>query len=208
MHNILLIGPQGSGKGTQAKLVKDLFNIPHISTGDLFREAIASKTELGKVAEQYINDGNLVPDDITFGIIKKRLEKTDCEAGYVLDGFPRTLSQAHALDDITALTHVLEIFISDDVSVDRISKRRLCTKCSLIYGLNRIPKTSNICDKCKGKLVQRDDDKPFAIKKRLETYHDLTEPLLEYYKPRDIVHKIDGVGSVDDVFKRVKKVFE
>lgn len=199
--NIILLGAQGSGKGTQAKFLSEKYGIPHISTGDIFREAAEKKTELGLKAKSHWEKGSLVPDEITIGIVKERLSRPDCGKGFVLDGFPRTLEQAKALDDITEIDYVLELKIPDAISIERLSKRRVCKKCQAPYGHEA--KMPEQCKKCGGKLIQRSDDKPEAIKKRLAVYHDETEPLLEYYRPREIVHVIDGTKNVSEVFAEI-----
>ncbi len=199
--NIILLGAQGSGKGTQAKYMSEKYCIPHISTGDILREAAEKKTELGLKAKGFMEKGALVPDKIIMGIIKERISMPDCGQGFILDGFPRTLEQAKALDDITEIDFVLELKIPDEISVERLSKRRVCEKCQAPYGFEA--KLPEQCKKCGGKLIQRSDDKPEAIMKRLAVYHDETEPLLEYYKPREIVHAIDGTKSVSEVFAEI-----
>lgn len=199
--NIILLGAQGSGKGTQAKYISEKYSIPHISTGDMLREAVEKKTELGLKAKSHMDTGSLVPDKIIIGIIKERISRLDCAQGFILDGFPRTLEQAKALDDITEIDFVLELKIPDEISIERLSKRRVCEKCQAPYGYEAM--LPEKCKKCGGKLIQRSDDKPDAIKKRLDVYHDETEPLLEYYKPREIVHVIDGTKSVSEVFAEI-----
>ncbi|MEM4263698.1 MAG: adenylate kinase [Candidatus Woesearchaeota archaeon] len=201
---IILLGPQGSGKGTQAKYISEKYCIPHISTGDILRDAVEKKTELGLKAKSYMDKGVLVPDAVIIGIMKERISRPDCGTGFVLDGFPRTLAQAKALDEITEIDFVLELRIPDEVSVERLSKRRVCEKCQAPYGYEA--KMPIKCKKCGGKLIQRSDDKPEAIKKRLAVYHEETEPLLEYYRPRDIVHAIDGTKTVSEVFNEIVSV--
>ena len=200
---IVLIGPQGSGKGTQAKLLKEKFGIPHISTGDIFREAIAEKTELGLKAKEIIDKGNLVPDEITNKIVKERLQKEDCKKGFILDGYPRNINQAKALDSFAKIDYAVEIFVPDEISIKRLSSRRQCPKCGAIYGLDIPPKKDNICDKCGAELYQRDDDRPEAIKKRLEVYHKETEPVLDYYREKGILVRVDGTKPIKDVFEDI-----
>ncbi|MCX8146903.1 MAG: adenylate kinase [Candidatus Woesearchaeota archaeon] len=201
---IVLIGPQGSGKGTQAKMLQEKFNIPHISTGDIFREAISKGTEIGKKAKAIIESGKLVPDEITNKIVEERLKQDDCKNGFILDGYPRNLNQAKALDSFSKIDYVIEIDVPDKISVKRLSSRRQCKKCGAIYGITLIPKEEGICDKCGSELYQRDDDRPDAIKKRLEIYHKETEPILEYYRKKGILIRVDGTGSVENVFKEIK----
>src|SRR3989338_371977 len=204
--NIILIGPQGSGKGTQAKMISEKYSIPHISTGDLFRDAIKRGTALGAKAEKYINQGILVPDEIVINLVKERISKHDCKTGFILDGFPRTLSQAKMLDSIVKINCVLNININDSVSIARLSSRRQCRKCGEIYGKEVKPKIEGRCDKCKSELYQRDDDKPEAIKKRLEIYHRQTIPVLKYYK--SVVHDINGKQTVEKIFEEIFGILE
>lgn len=206
--NLVLIGPQGSGKGTQAKLLKDKLRIPHLSTGDMFRENIAKKTELGMKAEAIIDSGKLVPDEITTAMVKDRLSKADCKNGFILDGYPRNLEQAEALDGFADIDHVLEIHVPDNVSVKRLSSRWQCRKCGAIYGISLIPKKKGVCDKCNGELYQREDDRPEAIKKRLEIYHKETKPLIDYYRKKGILATIDGDQEVEKIFEDVEEVLE
>jgi len=200
---IIMMGPQGSGKGTQAKKLADRYGIPHISMGEIFRSAVKSGSEVGLKIKQIIDAGNIVPDDLTLGFIKKRLEDVDCAEGFILDGFPRTLHQAEALDEITDITHVVVLHISDKESIKRLGARRQCPKCGKITSVNVEGET---CRDCKVKFVIRDDDKPASIKKRLDIYHDETQPLIEYYRPRNIVHIVNGEKSVEDVFKEILAV--
>ena len=198
--NIILLGAQGSGKGTQAQLLKEKYGLMHISTGDLLREAAAKDA---KIAQQ-LATGKLFSDEQMIGLIKERIT----DKGVIFDGFPRTLPQAEALDEVAQIDLVIEIKIPDEESVKRLSSRRQCKNCRSIFGAENPPKVLGKCDKCKGDLYQRDDDKPEAIKKRLAQYHDETEPLLEYYKPRKIVHKVDGTKKIDDVFKDLCKIID
>ena len=205
--NIILFGPQGSGKGTQAKLSSEKYSIPHISTGDIFRENIKNKTELGQKIEKLINEGTLVPDEITNEIVKDRLEKDDCKNGFILDGFPRNIKQAEFLDTFTKIDVALEIWISDKEAVKRISLRRTCPKCGAIYHLTHIiPKKEGLCDKCGATLIIREDDKEESIKKRLVTYHNETEKLIEYYQKKKVAQKVDGTESVQEVNNRVSEI--
>ena len=205
--NIILFGPQGSGKGTQAELSSKKYSIPHISTGDIFRDNIKNKTELGQKVEKIINSGALVPDEVTNEIVKDRLSKIDCQNGFILDGFPRNLSQARFLNGFVEIDLALEIWISDEEAIKRIGLRRTCPKCGAVYHLTHIiPKNEGLCDVCNEKLIKRDDDKEDAIKKRLATYHSQTEELTTYYTDKEVYKKIDGMGSVEEVNEKVSKI--
>jgi adenylate kinase len=190
---LIIIGPQGSGKGTYASRLSTILTIPHISTGDIFRENIAKKTELGKKVEKIIKDGMLVPDDIVLEVVKERLKKSDCKKGFIFDGFPRTLKQAEGLESIAKLDHTINLVVPDWVLIKRLSLRVSCDKCGEIYNLGYLkPKVEGICDKCGGKLIQRDDDKEDAIKKRLKEYEEKTKPLIDYYKNKGILLNISN----------------
>ncbi|MEM4267450.1 MAG: adenylate kinase [Candidatus Woesearchaeota archaeon] len=203
--NVVMLGLQGSGKGTQAKLISQEFAWPHISTGDIFRENIKSKTELGKIAESYIAKGMLVPDDVTNAIVADRIAKKDCKKGFVLDGYPRTINQAEALEKVARIDLALEIYISDKEAVRRISGRKNCENCGAIYGyLDNAKK----CLKCGGKLKVRDDDKPDAVKKRLELYHKETAPVIDFYKKRGVHQRIDGERHIALIFEDIKKILK
>tara|TARA_Y100000310_G_C20445498_1_gene698191 strand:+ start:90 stop:743 length:654 start_codon:yes stop_codon:yes gene_type:complete len=196
---IALFGSPGVGKGTYASKLKEIYNIPHISTGDLFRAEIKQQTELGKKAKEYMDKGALVPDEITIGMLKNRLDKQDCQNGFLLDGFPRTVEQAEALDKITTLDAIINYFADDKVIIQRLSDRRLCRKCGAIYNLKNVPpKQEGICDKCGGEIYQRDDDKPKSIKERLEVYRTQTKPVLEYYEKKGLLQKVDANTSITD----------
>lgn len=203
MLNIILMGPPGAGKGTQAKKLIAALGIPHISTGDMFREAIKEGTPLGKLAASYINDGHLVPDDVTIGLVKERLSKDDCKKGYLLDGFPRTIPQAEALERISKeigreISHVIDIETPTEELVRRICGRRVCKKCGAPYHVINIkPKVDGVCDICGGELVQRADDNEEALKIRLEAYHKSTKPLLDYYEKLGLLKTFDGSDSAE-----------
>ena len=205
---IILIGPQGSGKGTQAKMLSEKYKIPHISVGDIFREAIASGSDLGKKVKKIIDAGELVSDTLTGSIVKERLQQTDCKKGFILDGFPRTIPQAEILDSITTPDVVLDIEVDDESTVKRLSSRWQCKKCGAIYGAVNPAKKKGKCDKGCGDLYQRDDDKPEAIRKRLTEYHKKTKPILDHYKENNNVIKIDGSQPIDDVFKDITSKIE
>ncbi|MFW6383452.1 MAG: adenylate kinase [Nanoarchaeota archaeon] len=194
--NLIIMGPQGSGKGTQAQKLSQIFAIPHISTGDIFRENIKDETELGKEAKEYIDEGMLVPDELTIRIVNDRLSKQDCKNGFILDGFPRNVAQAKAMDVIVSIDKVVLIDISDDEAVRRISGRRTCTKCGKVFSSkDNLEK----CDKCGGELVRREDDNPDTVRKRLQIYHKNTAPLEEYYI--DKLLKVDGERPVEEIFQ-------
>ena len=188
MLNIILMGPPGAGKGTQATRIIDEFQIPHISTGDIFRENIAKGTPLGLQAKAIIERGDLVPDDLTIGLVKDRLSKDDCAKGYLLDGFPRTIAQAEALKAMgpeigRPVTLVIDITVPDEVLVERIAGRRVCPKCGASYNVNSMkPQKEGVCDRCGADLIQRKDDNPESFKVRLENYYAQTQPLVDFYK--------------------------
>lgn len=202
------MGPQGSGKGTQADILSQKLGVPHISTGDIFREHIKGKTALGKKIEKIVKTGELVPDEITNEVIKQRLEKEDAKNGFVLDGFPRNLPQAEFLDKVKEIGLVLEVWISDEEAIKRISQRRTCLKCQKVYHLiYNPPKNEETCDGCGQKLVIREDDRPATIKRRLKLYHKETKPLLDYYKNKGVYEKIDGMPAIPEVTEQIAKIF-
>ncbi len=207
---VLLMGPPGAGKGTQAEKLVETYKIPHISTGDMFRAAVSQGTELGKEAKKYMDAGGLVPDEVTIGIVREGLSQPACAQGFILDGFPRTEEQAGALDKIlkdlgVKLTGVVNIEVPDKDLVSRVTGRRICKKCGATYHISFNPsKVEGICDKCGGDLYQRDDDKKETVKKRLEAYHSQTEPLISYYKKQGVYIEIDGTQAIDKVYAAVK----
>jgi adenylate kinase len=205
--NFIIFGSQASGKGTQANKIAAKYGIPHISTGDIFRESVNEGTELGKKAEKIMKKGILMPDDLTNEIVKERLKKDDCEEGFILDGYPRTKDQAEYLDKLNyKINAVINLEISEEELIKRISSRRVCADCKANYNLLTCPpKKKGLCDKCNGKLVQRDDDKLEAIKKRLLLYHELTEPLLKFYEEKGVVIKINGEQKISKVFDSILK---
>lgn len=209
--NIILIGPPGAGKGTQAKRMIDRLGVPQISTGDMFRAAVKEGTPMGKKAKEYMDKGALVPDDVVIGVVKERFQKPDAKKGFVLDGFPRTLEQAKALDNLlsdmgTKLDHVVVIEVPDDNLVGRLTGRRTCRGCGYMHHIKfDPPKKDGVCDKCSGELYLRDDDKESTIRERLTTYHGQTSPLIDYYSKANIVRKIDGTKSMEDVQKSITK---
>ncbi|OGQ37061.1 MAG: adenylate kinase [Deltaproteobacteria bacterium RIFCSPHIGHO2_12_FULL_43_9] len=204
---LLLLGPPGAGKGTQAKLLMDKNNIPQISTGDILRAAVKHSTPLGKRAKEYMDKGALVPDDVVVGLIRERLKEDDVRNGYILDGFPRTIPQAEALSRITDIDYVINLKVPDEDLIFRLSGRRTCEKCGEVFHVkfNR-PKVENICDKCGGKLFQRKDDDEEIIKKRLEAYHKQTNPLAGYYRKNKKLIEIDGTKNPKDIFNSILKV--
>ena len=207
---IIFIGPPGSGKGTQAKRLASRFAIPHISTGDMLREAVAEGTELGRQAAPIMSSGGLVSDDLMIGIINERLAKPDAERGFILDGFPRTIVQAEKLDTIvgngTDPLRVLQLLVPDDAIVRRITMRRTCAQCGAIYHLeNNPPANGSICDRCGAEVIARADDTEEAVRKRLESFHRQTMPVATYYKSKNSLREVDGIGPVDEVFERIEK---
>ena len=208
---IVLLGPPGAGKGTQAEILVKKLLVPHISTGDMFRAAISNGTELGKEAKSYMDKGQLVPDEVTVGIIRDRIAQSDCKEGFLLDGFPRTIAQAAALDDLmrdmsTSLDAVLNISVPLDRLIDRLTGRRKCRKCGTIYHLlYNAPEVENVCDACGGELYQRDDDKEETVKSRLSVYEKQTAPLIEYYEKQGILHTINGDQPINAVMVELGK---
>ncbi|MEU0049952.1 adenylate kinase [Streptomyces sp. NPDC006184] len=206
---IVLVGPPGAGKGTQAVRLAEKLAIPHISTGDLFRANISQQTELGKLAKSYMDAGNLVPDEVTIAMAKDRMEQPDAEGGFLLDGFPRNVSQAQALDqlleneDIT-LDAVLDLEVPEEEVVKRIAGRRICRNdSSHVFHVTYSPaKQEGVCDVCGGELYQRDDDSEDTVRKRLEVYHTQTEPIIDYYKAQGLVVTISSLGPVDEITRR------
>ncbi len=207
---VLLMGPPGAGKGTQAEKLVEEFKVPHISTGDMFRAAVKQGSELGKEAKRYMDAGGLVPDVVTIGIVREGLSKPECSKGFILDGFPRTEEQAIALDGILEglgikLTGVINVSVPDDELVNRVTGRRICKACGATYHIKfNHTKVEGICDKCGGNLYQRDDDKEETVKNRLKAYHSQTEPLIEYYKKQGIYKEINGMQAIDKVYADVK----
>jgi len=209
---VILLGPPGSGKGSQAQLLKTSLNLPHLSTGDLLREQVSAQSELGKIAKNYIDHGKLVPDGIILDMIQNRVKHSDCEKGFLLDGFPRTLPQAEELqkrlnqDD---KVFILNFMISDEIIIERISGRLICTKCQAPYHKKfSPPKISNICDICNSELYQRADDTSDVIKKRLEVYHLQTSPLIAYYKNNSNFYSLDATLPKKDLFEEILELLK
>jgi adenylate kinase len=206
---IIIFGAQGAGKGTQAENIAQYFKIPHLSTGDIFRENIKKGTDLGKLAASLINDGKLVPDDITNNLVKQTISQSQYSNGFILDGYPRNLSQAEFLDNITDIDFVIDLEVEKKELIRRISSRRVCEKCGTNYNLIYVkPKNENFCDLCNGKLMQRDDDKEEAVNKRLDIYYSQTKPLEKFYEKKGILFRINGAPAIEEVFKEIKKVLE
>ena len=206
---IIMLGAPGAGKGTQAKMIAEKFNIPHISTGDIFRANIKEGTELGKKAKAYMDEGKLVPDELTCDLVVDRIAQDDAANGYVLDGFPRTIPQAEALTNALnargeKLDFAIDVEVPDENIVRRMSGRRACLKCGATYHIEHIPpKKEGICDTCGSELVQRDDDKPEVVADRLKVYHEQTQPLIDYYSKEGILKEVDGTVDLKDVFDAI-----
>ena len=206
---LMLLGPPGAGKGTIAKKLIDKYGVPQLSTGDLLRAAVKEGTTLGLEAKKFMDAGELVPDKIVIGLIKERLAQRYCAKGFILDGFPRTLPQAQALAEITSLQAVINLDVSDEEVVARLSGRRTCPQCGAIYHVKNIPpKTPGKCDKDGADLIQRDDDKEEAIRNRLTVYRRQTVPLIDHYRAAGILQEVDGAAGVDNVTAAAVKVIE
>ena len=209
---IIMLGAPGAGKGTQAKMLAEKYGIPHVSTGDIFRANIKDQTELGMEAKKYMDQGLLVPDELTVKILLDRVSKDDCKNGYVLDGFPRTIPQAEVLDKAVSdlnenIDFAINVDVKDENIIKRMSGRRACLKCGATYHIEHIPpKQEGICDKCGSELVLRDDDKPETVKKRLDVYHEQTQPLIDYYNKKGILREVDGSQDMKDVFNAITAI--
>ena len=205
---IVMLGAPGAGKGTQAKMIAAKYQIPHISTGDIFRANIKNGTELGKKAKSYMDQGLLVPDELTVDLVIDRLAQDDCKNGYILDGFPRTIPQAEALDAALAklgekMDYAIDVDVPDENIVSRMSGRRACTGCGATYNPS---KKGDCCEVCGEKLILRDDDKPETVQKRLNVYHEQTQPLIDYYTKQSILRTVDGTQDMNDVFAEIVKI--
>ena len=209
---IIMLGAPGAGKGTQAKQIAAKYSIPHISTGDIFRANIKNGTELGKKAKEYMDQGLLVPDELTCDLVMDRIAQDDAKNGFVLDGFPRTIPQAEALDAALkkigqAMDYAIDVDVPDENIINRMSGRRACLNCGATYHIVSIPpKKEGVCDTCGSNLVLRDDDKPETVKKRLDVYHDQTQPLIEYYSKKGILKSVDGTQPMEKVFEDITSI--
>lgn len=209
---IIMLGAPGAGKGTQAKQIADKYSIPHISTGDIFRANLKAGTELGKKAKEYMDQGLLVPDELTCDLVMDRIGQEDCKNGFVLDGIPRTIPQAEALDAALAkinekMDYAVDVDVPDENIVNRMSGRRACLNCGATYHIVSIPtKVEGVCDRCGNKVVLRDDDQPETVKKRLDVYHEQTQPLIDYYKKQNILKTVDGTQPMEEVFRAIVEI--
>jgi adenylate kinase len=207
-----MLGAPGAGKGTQAKKIAAIYNIPHISTGDIFRANIKDKTDLGLKAKEYMDKGLLVPDELVVDIVADRLKQEDCKDGFILDGFPRTIPQAESLDKAlismdTKINYAINIDVPDENIVRRMSGRRACLKCGATYHINyNPPQVKDICDSCTGELILRDDDKEETVLKRLDIYHKQTSPLINYYEEKNTLVTVDGTKDIDDITKSIVEI--
>lgn len=206
---IIMLGAPGAGKGTQAKMIADKYALPHISTGDIFRSNIKNGTELGMEAKKYMDQGLLVPDELTVKILLDRVSQDDCKNGYVLDGFPRTIPQAEVLDKALTelgdkIDYAINVDVPDENIVNRMGGRRACTSCGATYHIEHVPpKREGICDRCNSELVLRDDDKPETVKNRLNVYHEQTQPLIDFYTGKGVLRTVDGTVDMQDVFAAI-----
>ena len=209
---IIMLGAPGAGKGTQADKICAKYNIPHISTGDIFRANIKNNTELGQKAKSYMDKGELVPDELVVDLVVDRIKADDCTNGYVLDGFPRTIPQAEALDTALAaindkVDYAINVEVPDENIINRMSGRRACVACGATYHIVHIPtKVEGVCDKCGAELILRDDDKPETVKNRLNVYHEQTQPLIDYYTAKNVLHEVDGTKAMEDVFSSIVSI--
>lgn len=212
--NMVLLGPPGAGKGTQAKMLIEKYGIPQISTGDILRENLKNQTELGMQAKKYMDAGKLVPDEVVIGIIDNRLKEDDCQKGYMLDGFPRTVAQAEALDKIlssrnSGIDRVISIDVPREDLLARLTGRRTCRQCGRGYHvIFDPPKKEGVCDKCSGELYQRDDDNEATVASRLEVYANQTQPLIDYYQNKGLLRPVNGQGKIQEIFDRIVGVLE
>ena len=211
---IIMLGAPGAGKGTQAKMLADKYGIPHISTGDIFRANIKNETELGKAAKEYMDQGLLVPDELTVNLVVDRIKQEDCKDGYILDGFPRTIPQAESLDKALMelndkIDYAIDVDVPDENIVNRMSGRRACVGCGATYHIQFNPtKEEGICDRCGKELILREDDKPETVSKRLKVYHEQTQPLIDYYNGKGVLKEVDGTVDMKLVFDAIVNVLE
>ena len=209
---IIMLGAPGAGKGTQADKICAKYNIPHISTGDIFRANIKNNTELGQTGKSYMYKGDRVPDELVVDRVVDRIKADDCTNGYVLDGFPRTIPQAEALDAALAaindkVDYAINVEVPDENIINRMSGRRACVACGATYHIVHIPtKVEGVCDKCGAELILRDDDKPETVKNRLNVYHEQTQPLIDYYTAKNVLHEVDGTKAMEDVFSSIVSI--
>jgi len=208
--NIILLGPPGSGKGTQAKMLMEIYTIPQISTGDILRAAVANQTALGKQAKECMNRGALVPDELVVKIVEERLKERDCGRGFILDGFPRTVAQAEALDRLNIkIEAAVNVTVGNDELMKRLTGRRTCRTCGAMYHIYfNPPRRDGVCDTCSGELYQRDDDKEETIQTRLVVYAQQTNPLISWYQKKNIVYSVDGIGTVQEIFGRITEALK
>ena len=206
---LVLLGAPGAGKGTQAKKLEERYEIPQISTGDILRRAVKEETPLGVKAKQHMEGGGLVPDEIVIGLVRERLREEDCAPGFILDGFPRTVEQARALEGITHMDAVVNIDVDLDILMARLTGRRSCPSCGAVYHMQaNPPKEEGVCDACGGGLIQREDDNEETVRKRLDTYASQTMPLIDYYKDKGLLVNIVGEGGIENVFNNIVKSLE
>lgn len=209
---IIMLGAPGAGKGTQAKMIAEKYGVPHVSTGDIFRANIKNGTELGKEAKQYMDQGLLVPDELTVRILLDRVAQDDCKNGYVLDGFPRTIPQAEVLDSELSklgdhIDYAIDVDVPDENIIKRMSGRRACLTCGATYHIEHVPpKKEGVCDKCGSELVLRDDDKPETVKNRLNVYHEQTQPLIDFYTNKGVLKTVDGTLPMEEVFAAITAI--
>ena len=209
---IIMLGAPGAGKGTQAKMIAEKYSVPHISTGDIFRANIKEGTDLGKKAKEYMDKGLLVPDELVCDLVVDRVQQSDCQNGYILDGFPRTIPQAEALDAALSnlgdsVDYAINVEVPDSNIVNRMGGRRACVTCGATYHIVHIPpKTEGICDKCGNELILRDDDKPETVQNRLKVYHEQTQPLIDFYSKKGVLKEVDGTQEMNAVFEDIVKI--